>query len=256
MNKTLATTCLLCMILCSCHKDLDDDVFPTSVTFNFNHSWDDTHVTASDFNSLEFTNAHGELLSISKLRYLISRITFEKPNGEYFTFDDYFLVDLSQENTLSLTPNNTIPPGEYSHVYFTFGFNNEDNYMNYTDLNSASWNVPEMLGGGYHFMQLEGKFIDATNTETGYAYHYIRAVNNTQSPLVFEDTFFTVDIGAINLIQSTNFNINMNISEWFKNPNTWDLNQLNNRLMPNFDAQIMMYQNRQNVFSLESVNPI
>ena len=45
----------------------------------------------------------------------------------------------------------------------------------------------------------------------------------------------------------------MNIAEWFKNPNTWDLNVLNNMLMPNFNAQIMMFENGQNVFSLKSV---
>ena len=46
----------------------------------------------------------------------------------------------------------------------------------------------------------------------------------------------------------------MNIAEWFKNPNTWDLNVLNQMLMPNSSAQIMMYENGQNVFNLESVN--
>ena len=35
----------------------------------------------------------------------------------------------------------------------------------------------------------------------------------------------------------------MNIAEWFKTPNTWDLNALNNMLMPNFDAQILMFEN-------------
>ena len=45
----------------------------------------------------------------------------------------------------------------------------------------------------------------------------------------------------------------MNIAEWFKNPNTWDLNVLNNMLMPNFDAQVSIFENGQNVFSLKSV---
>jgi hypothetical protein len=45
----------------------------------------------------------------------------------------------------------------------------------------------------------------------------------------------------------------MNIAEWFKNPNTWDLNVLNTVLMPNFDAQILMHQNGKSVFSLGAV---
>ncbi|WP_194767321.1 MbnP family protein [Tamlana sp. I1] len=254
MNKLIAISSVFFLCLLSCHKDKDDDVFPALVTLKFNHSWDDTPITASNFNTIEFTNAHGEELSITKLRYLISKITFQKENGETYTLDGYNLVDITNGKNLSFTPKYAIPVGTYSRVFFTFGFDNEDNYNNYQDLNSESWNVPEMLGGGYHFMQLEGKFIDNTSTETGYAYHTIRAVDNTGPELVFEDTFFEVDLGEINLSKSTTFNINMNVSEWFKNPNTWDLNQLNNMLMPNYDAQILMYENGQSVFSLESID--
>jgi len=45
----------------------------------------------------------------------------------------------------------------------------------------------------------------------------------------------------------------MNIAEWFKTPNNWNLNELNQMLMPNANAQIMIFKNGQNVFSLESV---
>jgi len=41
----------------------------------------------------------------------------------------------------------------------------------------------------------------------------------------------------------------MNIAEWFKNPYTWDLNELNTVLMPNFEAQLLMSQNGKSVFS-------
>ena len=39
----------------------------------------------------------------------------------------------------------------------------------------------------------------------------------------------------------------MNIANWFDTPNTWDLNELNQMLMANSDAQILIYQNGQNV---------
>ena len=103
-------------------------------------------------------------------------------------------------------------------------------------------------------MQLEGKFIDNTATETGYAYHVIRAVDNTKTPLEFQNTFFEVNLGEITISNSTTFNIEMIIAEWFKNPKKWNLNILNNVLMPNFDAQKMMFENGQNVFSLKSIN--
>ena len=237
----------------SCNKD--NGVSQVQITFKFSHNWDGTAVSNANFNSIIYTNANGEDLSISKLRYLISKITFEKSSGETFILDGYNLVDVTNNTNQSFTPITTIPDGDYSKVSFTFGFDNDDNYNeNYIDLNSASWNVPELLGGGYHYMQLEGKFIDNTTTETGYAYHTIRAVDNSGATQVFQDTFFEVDLGAINITNNTTFNIEMNIAEWFKNPNTWDLNVLNQMLMPNSSAQIMMYENGQNVFNLESVN--
>ncbi|WP_303318936.1 MbnP family protein [Flavivirga abyssicola] len=241
--------------LLSCGSDNDDEVSQANVTFNFSHNWDTTTVTNSNFNTIQYTNENGEELSITKLRYLISNITFQKSDGETFVLDGYNLVDVTNNTNLSFTPVTTIPTGTYNKVLFTFGFNNDANYNNnYPDLNSATWNVPAMLGGGYHYMQLEGKFIDNTTTETGYAYHAIRAVDNSGTTQVFQDTFFEVDLGEVTITHNATFEIDMNIAEWFKNPNTWNLNVLNNMLMPNFNAQVMMSQNGQNVFSLNTVN--
>lgn len=239
----------------SCHTDKDDNFQQVNILFNFSHHWDGAEVTNTDFNTIKHTNENGEALSIAKLRYLISKITFEKSTGELFILDGYNLVDVTNNTDLTFAPITTIPTGEYSKVSFVFGFNNEDNIDGaYPDLNSTSWFVPAMLGGGYHFMQLEGRFIDDTTTETGYAYHAIKAVDNSGTTQVFQDTFFEVDLGEVFITDNASFNIEMNIAEWFKNPNTWDLNVLNNMLMPNFNAQIMMYENGQNVFSLESIN--
>lgn len=252
-TPTLLITCLL--ILTSCHVDKDDEITQVNTTFNFTHNWDGTNVTNTDFNTIKYTNANGEELSISKLRYLISKITFQQSNGQTIILDGYNLVDVTNNTNLSYLPITTIPTGAYNNVSFTFGFDNDDNYNeNYIDLNSVSWNVPELLGGGYHYMQLEGKFIDNTTTETGYAYHTIRAVDNSGTTQTFQDTFFEVNLGEVIITNNVTFNIEMNIAEWFKNPNIWDLNVLNNMLMPNFNAQILIHENGQNVFSLKSIN--
>ena len=252
--KTIVPFFIAVFMLFSCETDNDSVISQVNTIFNFSHNWDGTLVTNSNFNTIKYTNANGEQLSIEKLRYLISKITFTRSSGENLILNGYNLVDVTNNKNLSFTPVNTIPSGNYSNVKFTFGFDNDDNYGgNYTDLNSVSWNVPEILGGGYHYMQLEGKFIDDTTTETGYAYHAIRAVDNSGGTQAFQDTFFEVNLGAVNITNNTTFNIEMNIAEWFKNPNTWDLNVLNNMLMPNFDAQVSIFENGQNVFSLKSV---
>lgn len=246
---------LLIAIFLSCDDTSSETITSAKIVFHFTHTWDGTEVTDADFNSIKFTNEKGDNLSITKLRYLISRITFIGSAGEDLKLTGYNLVDLTNNTGLMYELSNAVPSGSYKNVKFTFGFNNDDNYNNnYQDLNSTSWNVPEMLGGGYHFMQLEGKFIDNTSTETGYAYHAIRAVDNSGASPMFQDTFFEVSLGAVDLTNNSTITVEMNIAEWFKNPNTWDLNQLNNALMPNFDAQVLMFENGQNVFSLKSVD--
>jgi len=225
-------------------------VFP-KLTFSFSHNWDGTNVAASDFGDLNYTNAHGEILSILKLRYLISKIILHKSNGDTIEFEGYQLVDLTDESTLTFASDLDVPIGDYSGISFIYGFNEADNIDDeYQDLNSVNWNWPEMLGGGYHFMQFEGNYLDGTGNPQPYAYH-----NGTArvSAGVFEQNFIEVELPAITITNNAIVEIKMNLAEWFKNPNTWDLNTLNVALMGNYDAQIMMNENGQNVFSLGEI---
>jgi hypothetical protein len=239
----------------SCSEDKDDKVYQTSITLNFSHNWDGTLVTNADFNTIKFTNAFGNQLSIERLRYLISKVTFYKSDGNTIELEGYNLIDVTNNQNLNFTSPTLINSGNYSNISFTFGFNNEENLQNYPDLNSASWNVPAMLGGGYHYMQFDGKFLNTSNQEQGFNYHAIRAAENPgDNPTFPQDTFIEVNLGPITITNNATFNIEMNIAEWFKNPNRWDLNELNQMLMPNANAQILMYENGQTVFSLKSIN--
>ncbi len=251
-NKLIFVLILTIVSFISC--DSDDTISTAQVTIKFTHNWDDEEVGNGDFNSIKFRNANGEILSIERLRYLISRITLTDDDGGTSTFDAYNLVDFTNDQNLSIALPERINTGNYT-ISFNFGFNNVDNQDGvYPDLNSASWNVPGMLGGGYHFMQFDGKYIGNESFPENFNYHVIRAVNRTDPDnLIFQDTFFTVNLGSINITKDATVEVKMNIAEWFKNPNTWDLNVLNTVLMPNFDAQILMNENGQNVFSLGNV---
>jgi len=255
MKKGILSLLVLGFLLfAGCSEDATNELKNVNVSFDFTHHWDGQAVAGEDLNSVKFTNANGEQLSVELLRYLISDVTFEHENGETITLEDYNLIDLTRGSGLSYAPEEGIPSGSYTNVSFTFGFDNEDNVDGvYLDLNSASWNVPMILGGGYHYMQLEGRFVDQNSIETGYQYHAIRAVDNSSTEQRFQDTFFTVDLGPITISEGTKIQVAMNIAEWFKNPNQWDLNILGSMLMPNFDAQVMIYENRQGVFGLETV---
>lgn len=238
-----------------CDDKENDTIDPVAsigtITVDFNHYWGNEKVTSADFNITTFTNENNDIQTISKLKYLISNLTLHKANGESLKINDYYLVDLAGLNSNTSITVSDVPVGNYSSVSFTFGFNEADNVEGaYLDLNSASWDWPTMLGGGYHFMQFEGKY-GATGTENSYAYHMGTARVSTD---VFEQNFFDVSINGFIMGEETSAEIKMDISEWFKNTYTWDLSLYDSPLMTNYDAQLLMNQNGQTVFSLGEIN--
>ena len=177
-----------------------------------------------------------------------------------FLYTEYYqLIDIGEDKGSEINFED-VSLG-ISSLKFTFGFSDADNIDGiYKDLNSVSFNVPGEkstinLGGGYHYMQFDGKYKDSNNADAGFNYHAIRAVDrNDPNNLIFEDTSFEVDLGNIEITNNRTIEIKMNIAEWFKNPNTWNLNELNTVLMPNFEAQKLMSANGKTVFSLGDVN--
>tara|TARA_B100000787_G_scaffold50411_1_gene36297 strand:- start:135 stop:884 length:750 start_codon:yes stop_codon:yes gene_type:complete len=249
MRKKYCLLILTLILVTGCGEELDCCGQPEqfTVTLNFTHHWNGLKITPQDFNELKFTNENGERLSIEKLRYLVSNISL-------INSKNYHLIDIRENTGTSITiPELT---EESYALSFRFGFSDEDNTDGtYQDLNTVSFNVPGMLGGGYHFMQFDGKYIDSNNEASGFNYHMIKAVDRTDpNNLKFEDTSFEVNLGTIVITNNTEIEIKMNLAEWFKNPHTWNLNELNTVLMPNFEAQKMMRANGGSVFSLGEVN--
>lgn len=256
--KKIALLLAMSVVLAACNNDDNDPTTPvnTTVNFSFTQNFDGATITNADFDVTTYTNANGEVLTLSKLVYLISDITFTSSTGEVFDAGDYNLIDARNGTGITFTPNITIPEGEYQ-VSFTYGFDDEDNQDGvYLDLNVADgvgWGVPVALGGGYHFMRMEGMYTNNMGDDVAYQYHNIRAAMPGTNPLITMDTSIEVDLGIINITEGTNIEVKMNVAEWYRNPNLWDLNVLYTVLMPNYDAQIMMFENGQTVFSLGAV---
>ncbi len=248
-------TATLTIVGCS-NDDDTTSIQDVAVTLNFTENFDGTAITNADYETTNYNNANGESMTISKLVYLISDVEFTNAAGEVFTGGGYNLMDARAGTNKSFIPNVVIPEGQYN-VSFTFGFDDEDNQDGvYADLNSSDggWGVPAPLGGGYHYMRLEGTYNNDIGAATNFQYHTIRANDMSTTPLTLQDTSFKVDLGVITIVEGTNIEVGMNVAEWFKNPNTWDLNVLGQALMPNFDAQIMMNENGDgSVFDLEAV---
>ncbi len=249
--KKIILLLIVSIFIYSCDSDDETSVSQTfTPKFNFTFNWDGEPVNLSDFNDIKYTNANGEQLSITRLRYLLSNISLVNNDDETLV-KDFNLVDLTNQEGLEFTSTTILPITNYNTIKFTVGFNEEDNVLEYPDLNIVNWNWNENLGGGYHIMQYEGLFINAIAEEKPYAMHLgTRRVSEG----VFEPNHFTI---TLNFEENTILNndseieIQMNIAEWFKNPNTWDLNVLNAPLMPVYEAQVMMHENGSSVFSVK-----
>lgn len=247
----LSTTLFL-----SCNNDDDSGqiILPEAMlNVNFNQVFDGNAVSESDFGSTVFVNELGHEMILSRVRYLISRIVLtNNTNGEIYEIPGYQLIDLADPTTFDMASTLTIPQGDYK-VSFVYGFNEEDNQDGaYPDLNAVSWNWPMMLGGGYHFLQMDGTYVDNAGDTQPFNYH-----NGTArvSDGVFEQNFVVVNYPDVLQVddQDDTLRITMDIAEWFRNPYTWDLEVYNTPLMPNYDAQKLMNQNAGTVFSV-SIN--
>jgi hypothetical protein len=242
MKNSFAFLGFLMFLFSSCTHEEES----IRISINFTHHWNGVALSIEDLNELKFVNESGQNISIEKLRYLISEVSL-------MGYNNYQLINFT-ENTGTSIVISDFTKGTYA-LTFRFGLSDENNIDGiYKDLNSVNFGVPGMLGGGYHYMQFDGKYLNNNQEETGFNYHAIRAVDKTDSNnLKFEDTSFEIDLGSVAIINNTEIEIKMNLAEWFKNPNIWDLNKLNTVLMPNFEAQKMMRDNGKTVFSLGSI---
>lgn len=241
----------------ACGEDRDD-IIPTrgDITLQFSHNWNDQPVNAEEMDIMQYKTANGDSLSITRLRYVISRLRFVNEEGEVFEPlqpERFNFVEVDENKGLTFVPNITLPIGKYN-LYFTFGLNNEDNALNHVQLNSAIFNVPTNMGGGYHYMQLDGNFKNTSAEILPYNYHMIRAVENIGTDPTFpKDTFFEANVGTFSIVDNATVEVKMNVANWFKNPHLWNLNFMSIKLMRNVDAQYKMHDNGKDVFSIGEV---
>lgn len=264
-NKIFKTTFALLVLIAlfSCKKD---DVTPSdnpsggtdvekAITFNFKAQVNQS----SDYmnKGMIFQNAFGNQFGITKLRYLISDIVLHKTDGTSYVIEGYHYIDMDDLSTISFTPSEKITSGTYESVELVFGFTPENNIsFQYPELNQIGWNWPDAIGGGYHFMQLEGNYINENNETTAYLTHLGPTIDQTTSETINNDVrvvlpkTFTVSKGATQV----SVDIEMNIDQWYDNPNTIDLNVFGAAIMGSFDAQIQFQENGENgVFKVGDV---
>ena len=120
-------------------------------------------------NQMIYTNQANDNYDVQTVRYLISDITLHADDGTSTLLDEVHYVDISIASSLILNIPE-ITNKNYNAISFTMGLNAIKNVTNLF-LNESffpAFALPEFLGGGYHYMQLEG---DYTTIFQGYATH-------------------------------------------------------------------------------------
>ena len=258
----LLFSCVLIVFLTSCGNKSDVKPATGKIQILFEHRVQG-QVLYKD--QMIYTNAAGTQFEISGLKYFISDVTLHRHNGS-----DYMIksvsrsryVDIDIPDSLTWHVPDAIPAASYDSVSFTFGLNKDLNksnsFRNYPESNMA-W--PEVLGGGYHFLMMDGWFMDPTMVRTSFNFHLgtgqiYSSGMETKNITGFVQNYFHVKLPAsafeITSNQTLHIKVVMNIESWFTTPTNWDFNKWNTMIMQNQAAMQTIKENGVDVFSFET----
>lgn len=189
-----------------------------------------------------YTTPNGYPFSVWKIQYIVSDFKFYNSSGVWKDSGFYFLD--SQDTSKNLISIHGIPVGFYNGFSFLIGIKLENNIHNVlpatNDFQGMFW--PDMMGGGYHFMKLEGRY-SVGGVEKGYAIHI--GENGFSIPITLNKNF-----QINNKIPTKDFQMIMNINEWFRNPVIYDFETDGESIMGDSAAMRKIAKNGSDVFSI------
>jgi len=126
----------------------------------FTHSADNQPV---QYNQFLYTNTAGNKYQVNEIKYFISRLILIDTKGKS--------IEITQDNGIHYVDNSIdkslrwniseIPQKQYRAISFVFGLDENNNKSNrFVNPPESNFFWPEVLGGGYHYMQINGKFIN------------------------------------------------------------------------------------------------
>ncbi len=250
-------------ILSACKKD--DKTTPPSpsgkIIFSINHQVNGEPLTEND---LIYTNAAGNEYLITEVKYFISDITFYKNDGSkkvIGNWKDIFYVDENIPETKTIRFFDKILAGTYDSITLIFGISEQKN-KSYMFVNPPEVDMfwPEVLGGGYHYMMINGKWKDTTGFIQPFNFHlgigqlYHGNSTNVDSIYTFVQNYFMVHLPGSGFTlkdqDTLTFNLSMNIEKWFENPHIFDFNYWGGAIMQNQPAMQMAKENGWDVFAI------
>ena len=212
--------------------------------------------------TLCYVNEAENSFLITEVQWFISNIELKNEAGDWVTLHQRSLSDtldisrvfymdtnIPESQTLHTQP---LPIGHYTALRFTFGLDETDNQTGlFTDPPESEMFWPDMLGGGYHYMKLNGKFLNAEGRLAPLAVHL--GIGQNEDCTEFYHNHFIVELPIdFNVVTNSEnqLELTMVIDNWFRNPNTIDFNELGSHIMQNQTAQRLLQNNGKDVFKI------
>ena len=212
--------------------------------------------------SLCYKNEAGNHFLITEIQWFLSNIELKNEAGDWTllhradlsdTLDIsrvyYIDTDIPESQTLHTSP---VKAGHYTAIRFTFGLDDYDNYTGlFSDPPESEMFWPDMLGGGYHYMKLNGKYLNAGGRPAPLAIHL--GIGQNEDCTEFYQNYFIVEL-PIDFDAKANaknrLDLTMVIDNWFRNPHTIDFNEFGSHIMQNQNAQRLLNGNGKDVFRI------
>ncbi len=239
----------------SCNSS-DDPPAPSAAKINISF----VHLNQGqplDFDTLKYTNAAGNKYLVNEIQYFISDVKLHFDDGSIQVldaWDDIHYVDTDLPETQMWNIFDDIRSGQVQTMSFTFGIAGEkNNSLMFVNPPERDMFWPEFLGGGYHYMKLNGKWLADDGMIKPFDFHlgigqiYAGGVVNTDSITGFVQNYFEVELpnSSFTVAQgdTLNFELEMNVENWFQNPNLYNHDNWGGDIMQQQEAMHLACQN-------------
>ncbi len=212
--------------------------------------------------SLCYENEAGNKFLITEIQWFLSNIELKNEAGDWIMLHQtglsdtldvsrvyYIDTNIPESQTLHSSP---VKVGHYTAIRFTFGLDESDNQTGlFTDPPESEMFWPEMLGGGYHYMKLNGKYLNAEDRLAPMAIHL--GIGQNEDCTEFYQNYFIVELPIefnVKVNTENQLDLTMVIDNWFRNPNTIDFDEFGSHIMQNQTAQRLLKGNGKDVFRI------
>ena len=212
--------------------------------------------------SLCYKNEAGNHFLLTEIQWFLSNIELKNETGGWTMLHQRSLSDtldisrvfyidtnIPESQTLHAEP---LPIGHYTAIRFTFGLDETDNRTGlFNDPPESEMFWPDVLGGGYHYMKLNGKYINDEGRLAPLAIHL--GIGQNEDCTEFYQNFFIVELPIdfeVTANAKNQLDLTMVIDNWFRNPHTIDFNEFGSHIMQNQTAQRLLNGNGKDVFRI------